>query len=133
MRRIAIAIVFAAALPASAGTTPSADWAAAQPVTIELSNFKFTPSTLTLHRGVAYRIHLLNKASGGHNFVAKEFFAQSTVAPEDRGKLKSGGIGLDGGEAADFRLVPQQAGTYKIRCTHFLHSSFGMTGTVVVQ
>ena len=32
----------------------------------------------------------------------------------------------------DITLTPRATGTYKIECTHFLHSLFGMTGTIVV-
>ncbi|HWI85605.1 MAG TPA: cupredoxin domain-containing protein [Sphingomonas sp.] len=104
-----------------------------QPLTIELSSFKFTPSTLTLKRGTAYRIHFVNVSSGGHDFVAKDFFAASTIAPEDRAKAAGGVVDVDGKEAVDITLVPDRSGTYKIRCGHFMHSSFGMTGTINVE
>lgn len=104
-----------------------------QRLTVELSNFKFTPGTLTLARGRPYVIHFVNAASGGHDFVAKDFFAAATIAPEDRAKVKNGEIELDGGETADVHLVANSAGTYKSHCSHFMHSAFGMTGTVVVE
>lgn len=133
MRRLMLPTLLAAALAATMGQAQSPDWGQAKPVSIELSNFKFTPSTLTLQRGTAYRIHLANAASGGHDFVAKEFFAGSTIDPEDQAKIKNGGIDLAGGEAVDIRLVANQPGTYKTHCSHFMHSSFGMTGTITVQ
>ena len=46
-------------------------------------------------------------------------FSASTIAPED----KSGGG----------RLTPNRAGTYPLTCSHFLHTTFGMKGTIVVQ
>src|SRR6185503_14921185 len=52
-------------------------------VSVQLSNFKFSPSELTLHRGRAYRFHLVNTAGGGHDFSAPGLFAASTVAPGD--------------------------------------------------
>ena len=133
MRRIAV-LLFAAALsagPAAAGQ--STDWDHAQPLSVELSNFTFMPMELTLRHGIAYRIHLANLSSGGHDFSAKDFFANATVAPEDRAKIKDGKISLGGGESADIRLVPNKAGTFKIKCSHFMHTTFGMTGNVVVQ
>jgi plastocyanin len=105
----------------------------AQSVTVELSSFKFTPSQLTLTHGRPYVIHFTNTSSGGHDFVAKEFFAAATIAPEDRSKVGKGEIELGGGESVDIHLVPNSPGTYKSHCSHFMHSSFGMTGTVVVQ
>lgn len=105
----------------------------AQAVTVELSSFKFTPATLTVTHGRAYVIHFVNSSSGGHDFVAKEFFAAATIAPEDRAKVAKGEVELGGGESADIHLVPNSPGTYKSHCSHFMHSSFGMTGTVVVE
>ncbi len=32
----------------------------------------------------------------------------------------------------DIVLTPRAPGTYKVECTHFLHSLFGMTATIVV-
>jgi len=126
----ALGLALAVAVSASA---QSPDWSQAQQVSVELSNFKFTPATLTLKHGTPYRLHLSNTSSGGHNFAAKEFFAASTVMPADAAKLKGGAIDLKAGESADIHVAPLQAGTYKLHCTHFMHSSFGMTGTIVVQ
>ena len=105
----------------------------AETITVELSSFKFTPDTLTLTHGHAYVIHFVNKSSGGHDFVAKDFFAASTIAPQDRAKVAKGEVELGGGESADIHLVPNSPGTYKSHCSHFMHSSFGMTGKVVVE
>lgn len=106
---------------------------APQVVTVEMSNFKFTPAALTLARGRPYVLHFVNDASGGHDFVAKEFFAASTIDPEDRAKVRKGEVELSGGESADIHLVANVPGTYKSHCSHFMHSSFGMTGTIAVQ
>lgn len=132
MRHVIVLVLFAGALiTLSNAQTP--EWTNAQSLTVELSNFKFTPSALTLQHGTPYKIHFANSASGGHDFVAKEFFAGSTIAPEDRSKVKNGAIDLEGGETIDVRLVPNQPGTYKSHCSHFMHSSFGMTGTITVR
>jgi plastocyanin len=129
MRR---SILFSALLAAFAGGAATAQ-TAPQTFTVEMSNFKFNPSTLTLTRGHSYVLHFVNGASGGHDFVAKEFFASATIAPEDRGKLKNGEVELSGGESADVHLVANSPGTYKSHCSHFMHSSFGMKGQIIVQ
>ena len=105
----------------------------ARPTTVEivLSNFAFTPSALSLHAGQSYRLHVVNHGSGGHNFAAKEFFAAARIAPEDAQLVRGGVIELGKGETRDIRLVPAR-GTYKVKCTHFLHSSFGMKGEITV-
>lgn len=128
MRR---SILFSALLAAFA--SGAATGQPPQALTIEMSNFKFNPSTLTLTRGRSYVLHFVNSASGGHDFVAKEFFASATIAPEDGAKVKKGEVELSGGESADVRLVANTPGTYKSHCSHFMHSSFGMTGRIVVQ
>lgn len=117
----------------AAGHAQSLEKSNTQLLTVELSSFKFTPASLTLDRGVTYRIHFMNTSSGGHDFVAKEFFAASTVAPEDRAKVENGSVGVDGREAVDVTLVANKPGTYKMHCSHFLHSSFGMTGLITVR
>ena len=137
MRRAMIPVLipalFVVALGATTGAAQTPDWSQAKPLTIELSSFKFTPATETLQHGTAYRIHFVNKSSGGHGFVAKEFFAGSIVAPEDRAKITNGGVDVDGGESVDVRLIPNKTGSFKVHCSHFMHSSFGMTGTITVQ
>ena len=133
MRFITIAILSAAAIwPAAADAQP-ADWSHAQTVNVELSSFKFTPSALSFTRGVPYRLHLTNTSSGGHDFAAKELFAASTIDPQDAASLKDGKVALKSGQSADIRLIANTAGSYPIRCTHFMHSSFGMTGTATVR
>ena len=51
----------------------------------------------------------------------------------DRARVKGGRIELDGGESVDLHFTAPRAGSYPIRCTHFLHASFGMTGKFVVS
>ena len=106
---------------------------APQAINVDLSNFKFTPATLTLTHGRSYVLHFVNSSSGGHDFVAKEFFDAASIAPEDRAKVKHGEVELDGGESTDIHIVAGAPGSYKSHCSHFMHSSFGMTGTIVVQ
>lgn len=113
--------------------TAAPDWAKAHVVTIVMTNFAFTPPRIVLSRGLPYRLHFVNNGSGGHNFASREFFQAVEVAPEDRAKIDNGKIELTRDETADVRLVPISPGTYKVRCTHFLHAAFGMKGEVIVQ
>jgi len=128
MRR---SILFSALLAVFASGAATAQ--TSQALSVEMSNFKFSPATLMLAHGHSYVLHFVNNASGGHDFVAKEFFASSTIAPEDRAKVRKGEIELSGGESVDVHLVANTPGTYKSHCSHFMHSSFGMTGQIVVQ
>src|SRR5262249_40118860 len=133
MRRLMAPALLAAALLAPTSNAQPPEWTSAQTVPVELSNFKFTPATLTLQHGMVYRLRFSNAASGGHDFVAQDFFAGANIAPEDRAKVRNGGVDVDGKETVEVRLVVGPPGTYKSHCSHFMHSSFGMTGTIVVQ
>lgn len=108
--------------------------AAARPVVetiiIRLSNFAFNPEQLRLRVGVPVRLHLENAASGGHNFSSPALFAASIL--QDGPPPRNGKIEVAGSSSLDIILTPRAPGTYKFECTHFLHSLFGMTGTIVV-
>src|SRR5215207_6270873 len=82
MRLRLLALIFAA-LPAAAGAQ-APDWAHAQRVEVQLSNFAFTPSTLHLRAGRPVILHLVNSGSGGHDFTAPKFFAAAQMRPQDR-------------------------------------------------
>ena len=133
MRGPIITTLFAAALAAGVSYAQPPEWSHAQSISVAMANFKFNPSTLTLQRGTPYLVHFTNTASGGHDFVAKEFFATATIAPQDQSKVKGGEVELSGGEAVDVRFIPNRPGTYKVHCSHFMHGMFGMTGTIIVQ
>lgn len=119
-------------LLASAAAGQSSEGSNARTVEIDMTNFAYTPKAITLRRGVPYRLHFVNKAGGGHDFVAKEFFAQAAVDPASRSTVRKGEVELGGGESADVRLVATRAGTYDVHCSHFMHSTFGMKGKIVV-
>lgn len=110
----------------------AADWSQAQRVTVTLSSFSFEPSTIHLHAGQPVILHLVNDAGGGHNFSAPEFFAASELRPQDRGLLSKGAVELSGHGTREIGLVPRP-GTYKLRCTHMMHTAFGMKGQIVVD
>jgi plastocyanin len=103
-------------------------------ITVSMTNYAFTPNTLTLKAGETYRIHFSNDSGKSHDFSAREFFQSSTIAAADKGKLEDGDeVELEGGQSADITLTPNRAGTYPATCSHFMHAMMGMTGKVVVQ
>lgn len=122
-----------ALLLAGAATAQSIDWSNAEVIEVDLSNFAYAPATVTLRYGAPYRLRLINKAGGGHDFVAKESFAQARLDPTSRSTVAGGEIALAGGEIADVRLIATRVGTYEVHCSHFLHSAFGMKGKIVVR
>jgi uncharacterized cupredoxin-like copper-binding protein len=104
---------------------------AEQRIDVALSNFKFTPSMIQLVHGQPYILHI--SSSGGHSFAAKAFFTVALIPAADRARLRGGKVDLAGGESVDVHFIAPKPGSYPIRCTHFLHASFGMTGTFVVR
>lgn len=124
MRFVLLAAALAITAPALA-----ADQSAKTEVV--MANFSFTPETLHLHGGQSVTIHFVNSGSGGHDFTAAEFFAAATMDAANRTKVsgKKGRVSLGKGESVDITLTPK-AGEYPAHCSHFLHSSMGMTGTI---
>jgi len=96
---------------------------------VQLKNFDFVPRTINLHAGQSVTLHLVNTAHGGHNFAAPEFFAAATHVS---GPVSHGAVEVHGGQSVDVTLTPAR-GTYRLRCTHTMHTAFGMTGSIVVD
>ena len=120
----ALAVLTLLALPAVTAAQP-----AATSVEIRLSNFDFTPSTIRLRAGEPVVLHLVNTAHGGHNFAAPEFFAAASgvSGPVTRGKVE-----LHGNQSVDVHVTPAR-GHYRLRCTHTMHTAFGMSGEIDVE
>ena len=74
-------------------------------------------------------LHLVNTGNGGHNFSAPQFFA---AARGVSGPVRNGAVEVGSHGSADVRLTPA-AGHYRLRCTHSLHTAFGMTGDITVE
>jgi len=111
----------------------SAASAHVQLITVTMSNYAFEPAQIDLLAGSDYELQFVNTSSKGHDFSAPELFAAGTVAPDDRAKVVDGAVEVEGGATVDVRFTAEKKGTYKVRCTHFLHASFGMTGTATIQ
>ena len=120
----ALAILSLLALPAVTAAQP-----AAQSVEIDLSNFDFTPSTIRLRAGEPVVLHLVNTAHGGHNFAAPEFFAAASGVS---GPVTDGKVELHGEQSVDVHVTPAR-GHYHLRCTHTMHTAFGMSGEIEVE
>lgn len=119
-------------LIAGAALALAAPMQAPATITVTLANFKYAPEAIALQHGQPYVLRLVNSAGGGHDFVAREFFAAAAVAAEDRAKLKKGGVEVPGGETVEIRLTAPPAGSYTLHCSHFMHSTFGMKGEITV-
>ena len=133
LRKPALLAFAALSLTLSGASGPISAQPAPQRVEVVLANFSFTPSAIQLDAGRPVTLHFSNQGSGGHNFAATQFFAASTMDAATRARLgKKGVVELDKGASMDVMLTPK-AGSYKVKCSHFLHASFGMTGTIEVS
>lgn len=124
MRALCFAVLLTLPIAASAQVAGGP-----QTVEVRLSSFDFSPETIRLRAGRPVRLHLVNTGSGGHNFSAPQFFAaaREVSGPVDRGTVEVGSR-----QAVDVRLIPAR-GSYRLRCTHTLHSTFGMHGEIIVE
>ena len=117
---------------ALAFTLPTVAFAQDAPVVeVQLSSFDFTPAEIHLHAGQPVVLRLTNTGSGGHNFAAPQFFAAAAVA-EGQNAIRDGTIEVGSNQSVSVRLTPAR-GTYRLRCTHTMHTMFGMKGSIVVE
>ena len=130
---LALTLVLVGAAAQAQSPVSAPDWTQAQTIEVDLTNFAFSPARLELKPGEAYRLHFVNKTSGGHDFTAKAFFNDAVIDPEDQAAVKDGMVMLGGNQSADVRLMAPKAGHYEARCTHLMHATLGMKGEVVVQ
>lgn len=100
-------------------------------VEVRLTNFDFTPKTIHLHAGQPVTLRLVNPGNGGHDFSAPQFFAAASIAGGNAA-IQRGAIEVNGHQTVSVQLTPAR-GTYRLRCTHRLHSAFGMHGQIVVD
>ena len=125
MRALFLATMLVAA-PLAAAAQP-----AGQTVDVRLTSFDFTPSELHLRAGQAVVLRLTNASGGGHNFSAPQFFAAAQVAA-GQNVIRNGTIEVPSHQTVSVRLTPQR-GDYRLRCTHTLHTTFGMRGRIIVE
>lgn len=123
LRTFSLAILVALAAPA-AGQPATA--------TIDLTNFKFTPAQIALKANQPIVLLIRNDSSGGHSFSAPAFFAAARVDPASAALVRNGKIEVPSHATVRVALTPA-TGQYPLKCSHFLHSSFGMNGTILVH
>jgi uncharacterized cupredoxin-like copper-binding protein len=108
-------------------------WAEERTVTVQLSNFRYSPSAIDLQVHKPHRLRLVNRSSSAHSFASKAFFASSTIRADDHPKVNQGRVEVPAGQTVEVEVIPRRTGEYRLHCTHPLHSAFGMTGTITVE
>jgi uncharacterized cupredoxin-like copper-binding protein len=130
-RMIIATFVFGAFTTAASAQTP--DWSQAKRIDVDLSNYAFAPKEIHLQHGMPYDLHLSNSSAKSHDFSAPAFFASSTIKPDDQSLAPKGEVELETQQAVDVHVIPNQAGSYELRCTHFMHTMLGMSGRIIVD
>ena len=124
--RVLLVFPLLAVAPVAAPAQP-----AAQTIEVRLSSFDFTPSQIHLRAGQPVVLRLINSSSGGHNFSAPQFFAAAQVAA-GQNAIRRGVIEVPSRQTVSVQLTPAR-GEYRLRCTHTLHTTFGMRGSIHVE
>jgi uncharacterized cupredoxin-like copper-binding protein len=127
---VAAALGSAALLSAAAGAVP-VDWARARLITVVTREYRFVPNHLVFRRGLAYRLHVVNRGHELHELTAPEFF--KTLEWRGPAALNRDGteLVLQPGEQQDLYFVAPRPGRYDMRCAD--HDWAGMTGDITVR
>lgn len=116
----------------------AADWSKPENIDVTLSEFSFSPKTLTFSAGKTYALKLFNPDPITHNFTAGTFFRAIAAyrltmwdGEADMPILES--ISLNSEETKTLFFVAVQPGSYALKCDVTLHATFGMTGAIVIR
>ncbi len=148
----------AAALVVFMTSGGAAGAAKGQKVTIVLSEFKFTPATITLQAGVPTEVTLVNRGAVIHEFAVytkppvgqkitewDEWVIPNTYF-QGIGEVNSEIVGfgttngtalfefeVPKGRSVTIKFVPKRKGTFEMACHQQGHYEAGMVGTLVVK
>lgn len=120
-------------------------WDKAETITVELSEFKFSPNLITLVKETAVKIVLKNVGAAPHYFTATDFFKQvATRKFQSKGTLEQPkpdvefkapyftAVELYPSKVAEAFIIPMEVGEFPVICTIAGHQEHGMVGTIKV-
>ena len=124
-RRLACAVLIATALASPASSE------ARQTVTLQMTEYRFTPAKLIFRSGRAYRLVLINRGRELHEFTAPGFLG--AIAIDDPGVVTPGGreIAVAPGARRELIFRATHSGRYPLNCAD--HDWAGMVGEIVVE
>ncbi len=122
------ALAWTAAAAAEAATV---DWAKARLVTVVTVEYSFLPNHLVFRRGVAYRLHVVNRGKELHELTVPDFFKTVEVRNPQALNPEHTEMVLQPGEQKDLYFVAKRPGHYDMRCAD--HDWAGMTGDITVK
>lgn len=87
-------------------------------ITVDGTNFSFTPSTITVKQGDTVKITVKN-TGGMHDFAIDEFNVKTKV--------------ISSGSSDEVQFVANKKGQFEYYCSVGQHRQMGMKGTLIVE
>ena len=107
------------------------DWSHARYLLVTMFDYRFEPSQLTLRRGVAYRLLLVNRGKELHELTAPDFLKTVVLGNPRVLNDTDSELAVPPGQARDLSLIPEKAGRYRFYCAD--HDWAGMLGEITVR
>lgn len=117
----------------------AADWSKMKTISVSLSEYAFSPSTLVFQEGVPYKLEIINRGMTKHYFVSDGFFkaiAARKVQSNTDGEIKApyfSAIEIFPGRSLDLYFIPVRKGNYDVQCTIEGHAKKGMKGQIQIK
>lgn len=103
-------------------------------INVTLSDYRYTPSTLTVPAGKEITLNLTNEGFVSHMFIIFKLGtdAGEKFSPEDEGNIYWKTEVLPGKSATAIFIAPTEPGEYYVTCGLGGHHEVGMTGKLIV-
>lgn len=117
----------------------AADWSNMKTISVFLSEYAFSPSTLVFQKEVPYKLEIINKGMMNHYFVSEGFFkaiATRKIQSKTDGEIKApyfSAIEVFPGHSLDLYFIPVRKGIYDLQCTIKGHTKKGMKGQIQIK
>jgi len=125
-------------LPDAQALVDQADWSVPETVSVEMTDYAFTPDDLVFHRGRPALLVLRNTTERDHTFVSTGFFKAIAVRQVASGAAVEPGpyvekIVVPAGATKEMLFVPGGFGAWNFECDRTGHAMLGMKGVVAVR
>lgn len=138
LKRVLLVVFAVLLLSACAASRPSKP---ATEVTVELTDFAYSPAAITVPAGQPVTFTLKNTGNIEHDFVVEKIDARTNMV-QDSGSEAHHAHGQEQnydlhvsagmGETSVFQLTVAEPGTYKVFCSVEGHEAAGMVGELIV-
>jgi uncharacterized cupredoxin-like copper-binding protein len=138
MLRNALLIVASLILLSACSAAPSGP---ATEVTVEMSDFAYSPASITVPAGQPVTFTVKNIGNIEHDFVVEKIDATTNLVQDSgseahhaHGQEKNYDLHVSAGagETSVFQLTVAEPGTYKVFCSVEGHEAAGMVGELIV-